>query len=172
MLTEDVKNRLVEICAEAPGTVEFDVPLSSLTTIGIGGSVDALFRVGDEDMLKDLKEYLDNSGVRCKVVGKGSNILFPDGEMDAVIILLSGEVFENIAIEGKRVVCGAGAPVSKVISVCASEGLSGMEGLIGIPGTIGGTIFMNASYKTAVSDNLITGDSSQLALQITIIICQ
>jgi UDP-N-acetylmuramate dehydrogenase len=86
-------------------------------------------------------------------IGNGSNVLFPDGGLEAVINLNNG-FFVKKEFEGRKVLAGAGVNLGGFISDCCQRGLSGLEGLVGIPATVGGALATNASYETAISDYL------------------
>ncbi len=148
------KKKLQDICARDVSKIGFEVPLAPLSSIRIGGQVTSLIEPGSLGVLKDVVCLLKEEGLEGIPIGAGSNLLFPDGQLDAVLIKLSSGIFTDISIEGNVVRTGAGTLLSSLISKCAKNGLSGVEGLVGIPGTVGGAIIMNASSKAAVSDLL------------------
>lgn len=154
MLTTETKQRLQALCAKYGGKVTFDSPLELCTTIGIGGTAEAWYEPFSPEELKEARMFLSDIGIRAMVVGKGSNILFPDGRLDGVLINLSAHYFCEKRFEGERLFAGGGAPLGSVVSECCKAGLGGLEGLVGIPGTVGGALRMNAGYKTCVSDCL------------------
>lgn len=88
------------------------------------------------------------------VIGNGSNILVRDGGFDGIIIKL-GESFANVYIDGDKVVAGAAALLSTVSKIAAAESLTGMEFASGIPGSIGGAVFMNAGAYDGEMKNII-----------------
>lgn len=154
MLKSEVKRKLTKLCAKDGSTILFDHPFSGHSTISIGGKVGAWYAPESIEGLKEVRDFLDGKRVRTVVVGGGSNILMGDDGMDAVVISLSGDAFTNIVRQNNIVVAGSGVKLSKLISFCSKEGLSGLEGLVGIPATVGGALFMNASYREAISDHL------------------
>jgi len=143
------------IASSGGGSVFFDVDLSGKSTIGIGGHAPVWFVPGSPDALKELLIFLKDEGVAWKVIGRGSNVLFPDGVYDKVFISLSHKAFNGLAAYGNEITIGAGRNVSSVIAETMKMGLSGLEGLIGIPATVGGALKMNASYVTSISEPLI-----------------
>jgi UDP-N-acetylmuramate dehydrogenase len=78
--------------------------------------------------------------------------------MDAVVITLSGGPFREVKFEGGSVTAGAGAELAELISDCCERGLSGLEGLVGVPATVGGAIMTNAGYLSTISDRLVRVD--------------
>ena len=155
MLNGSDKNKINEICKNSGGEVLFDHPLSFHTTIGVGGNAGAFYAPSSIEGLSMFRRFLKEEGVSSFIVGRGSNILVPDDGLDAVIIRLSDRSFSEIEFDERTVVVGAGMDLSTLIRNCAGRGLAGLEGLAGIPATVGGAVFNNASYKTAISEYLV-----------------
>ena len=94
------------------------------------------------------------SGMRFVILGNGSNLFFGDGEVQSVLIFT--KALDSISIEGTRLTALAGASLGAVARGAAEESLTGLEFAHGIPGTVGGAIFMNAgAYGGAISDLLL-----------------
>jgi UDP-N-acetylmuramate dehydrogenase len=126
-------------------------PLSLHTSLGVGGPAD-LVRLPDVQRLPELVEYLHRRGVRWRVLGGGTNLLVADEGLDDVILQLVREP-DGLKFEGQRVEVPAAASLGTVVMECAKRNLGGMEGLIGVPGTIGGALRMNAgAYGTEIGD--------------------
>jgi len=120
-----------------PGT-----SLAELTSLGIGGTTD-LLRVHKHESIPDLLNLLDAQGVPHKFLGGGSNLLIGDGELPWVVLqLVSPE--PDIVLEGNFAQVDAAADLGRTVTLCAKHDLGGMEGLIGVPGTVGGALRMNA----------------------------
>ena len=120
-----------------PGT-----SLAGLTSLGIGGTTD-LLRVEKHEAIPDLLHLLDDQGVPHKFLGGGSNLLVGDGELPWVVLqLVSPE--PDIVLEGNFAQVDAAADLGRTVTFCAKNDLGGMEGLIGVPGTVGGALRMNA----------------------------
>ena len=99
------------------------------------------------DSLIKLLKYIKNNNIKHKILGKGSNILFSDDYYDGIIIKL--DEFKNIEIDDTKIIVGAGYSLVKLALQTARLGLTGLEFASGIPGSIGGAIFMNAgAYKS------------------------
>jgi UDP-N-acetylmuramate dehydrogenase len=120
-----------------------DVPIGPLTTYRVGGSAAFFMTVETEDDLASVHAEVVATGVEVLVVGKGSNLLVADEGFDGLAVVL-GEAFEVIAIEGSMVTAGAAAPLPIVARRTAAAGLTGFEWAVGVPGSIGGAVRMNA----------------------------
>ncbi len=116
--------------------------LADLTSLGIGGTTD-LLRIEKHDAIPDLLNLLDAQHVPHKFLGGGSNLLVGDGELPWVVLqLVSPE--PDIVLEGNFAQVDAAADLGRTVTFCAKNDLGGMEGLIGVPGTVGGALRMNA----------------------------
>jgi UDP-N-acetylmuramate dehydrogenase len=116
--------------------------LTELTSLGIGGTTD-LLRINKHDALPELLNLLDTQGVPHKFLGGGSNLLVGDGELSWVILQLVSPQ-PDIVLEGNFAQVDAAADLGRTVTFCAKNDLGGMEGLIGVPGTVGGALRMNA----------------------------
>ncbi|RKY42938.1 MAG: UDP-N-acetylenolpyruvoylglucosamine reductase [Candidatus Makaraimicrobium thalassicum] len=154
MLNRKVRDDLRGLCEKHGGRIVFDHPLCGHSTISIGGNASAWYMPASMEELREAKKILDDSGIRTVVIGAGSNVLFPDKGLDAVVISLSAGAFREVRIEGNTVTAGAGADMGGFISDCCACGLAGLEGLAGIPATVGGALVTNAAYRTAISECL------------------
>lgn len=123
--------------------VKYDEPLKNHTTFQIGGKCIALIEPKKvEDIIEAIKICRENN-LKFFVIGNGSNLLVPDDGYNGVIIKIKSE-FSNIQVEGKCLIAHSGAKLSEVYTVAYENSLTGFEFASGIPGTIGGAIFMNA----------------------------
>jgi UDP-N-acetylmuramate dehydrogenase len=120
-----------------PGT-----SLAEITSLGIGGTTD-LLRIEKHDAIPDLLNLLDAQRVPHKFLGGGSNLLVGDGELPWVVLQLVSPN-PDIVLEGNFAQVDAAADLGRTVTFCAKNDLGGMEGLIGVPGTIGGALRMNA----------------------------
>jgi UDP-N-acetylmuramate dehydrogenase len=118
------------------------ISLAELTSLGIGGTAD-LLRIEKHDAIPDLLNLLDAQGVPHKFLGGGSNLLVGDGELPWVVLQLVSPT-PDIVFEGNFAQVDAAADLGRTVTFCAKNDLGGMEGLIGVPGTIGGALRMNA----------------------------
>lgn len=117
--------------------------LSKHTTFQIGGPCAFFCRPASEQQLGRLLDVLRQRRLPFFVLGCGSNILFRDEGFDGVIIHLGG-LMGHIRLEGDRLVAGAAAPLFKVCEAAQKNGLGGLEFAYGIPGSVGGAVYMNA----------------------------
>ncbi len=123
--------------------VRYDEPLKNHTTFKIGGNCIALIEPREvSDIVETIKICRENS-IKFFVIGNGSNLLVPDEGYNGVIIKLKGE-FSTIQVEGEYLIVNSGARLSEVYTVAYENSLTGFEFASGIPGTIGGAIYMNA----------------------------
>jgi UDP-N-acetylmuramate dehydrogenase len=124
--------------------VETDYPLSKQTWYGLGGPVDYFIRPKTTKQLKEVVERCKENKIGIYVIGFGTNLLIGDEGLRAAVIKLGTEQFKQIEFNGQQVTAWAGAELSKLVLECVQKGLSGIEALTGIPGSIGGAVKMNA----------------------------
>lgn len=143
MSLRDLNN---ELSRAITGEVRMMEPMSRHTTYRIGGPADLLITC---DTLSDVTETLRLCAeyeMPWTVVGKGSNLLVADGGYRGAVILL-GKEFKAHSVEGTSVQAGAGCTLAYVVQDAFSRGLGGMEFAVGIPGTVGGALAMNAGSR-------------------------
>lgn len=129
------------------GKVIEDVSLKDYTSYKVGGICKIMVFPKDISALVKLIRYLKENNIKYMVLGNGTNVLFSDQIYDGVIIKLNE--FTKIEERGNTIVCGAGVGLMKVALMCCRKGYSGLEFATGIPGTIGGAVYMNAgAYKS------------------------
>lgn len=123
--------------------VRYDEPLKNHTTFKIGGNCIALIEPREvSDIVETIKICRENS-IKFFVIGNGSNLLVPDEGYNGVIIKLKSE-FSTIQVKDEYLIVNSGAKLSEVYTVAYENSLTGFEFASGIPGTIGGAIYMNA----------------------------
>ncbi len=123
--------------------------LADLTYLGIGGTTD-LIRIHRHEAIADLLNLLDRHAIPHKFLGGGSNLLVIDGELPFVVLQLAKPEHE-VVIQGNTASVDAAADLGRTVTFCAKHDLGGMEGLIGVPGTVGGALRMNAgAYGTQI----------------------
>jgi UDP-N-acetylmuramate dehydrogenase len=124
--------------------VEQNHPLAPHTWYRLGGPADYFIRPRTVGELKEVVRRCGENHIRMYVMGRGSNLLVSDEGVRGAVIKLDGEEFSQTLFEGEQVTAGAGAELSKLVLDCVEKGLSGIESLTGIPGSIGGAVRMNA----------------------------
>lgn len=132
------------------GEVYENADLKKYTTYKVGGKADYLVLPYDIEALVKLLKYLDHNNIKHKVIGNGSNLIFL-GDYNGVLIKL--DKLNNIEINDEYIKAGAGASLICLALKCSKLGLTGMEFATGIPGTVGGAVYMNAgAYNESMSD--------------------
>ncbi|GAG35756.1 unnamed protein product, partial [marine sediment metagenome] len=126
--------------------VETDYPLAKRTWYGLGGPADYLIRPQTVEQLKEVVQRCSENKIPIYVMGFGSNLLISDDGLRAAVIKLEAGQFAqtqfNLSEAG--LTAWAGVELSRVVLTCVQKGLSGLEALTGIPGSVGGAIKMNA----------------------------
>jgi len=121
--------------------------LKDHTTYKVGGKAICAVIPEDEKKLITLLSFLRDNNIKYKVLGNGSNVIFNDSGYNGVIIKLDN--FNHLNITGNKIVVGAGYPLNKLALRVSRLGFTGMEFAAGIPGTVGGAVYMNAgAYKS------------------------
>ncbi|HZT21664.1 MAG TPA: UDP-N-acetylmuramate dehydrogenase [Verrucomicrobiae bacterium] len=129
----------------SPATrVRRDEPMARHTTLRVGGPADFFIEPADETDLAVVLKWCRAQGVEFFILGRGSNLLVRDGGFRGAVICLSQPAFSKIEIAGETIFCGAGARLKNVAVEARRAGLSGLEFLEGIPGSVGGALRMNA----------------------------
>ena len=124
--------------------VETDYPLAKQTWYGLGGTADYGIRPKTTKQLKEVVQRCNENRIGIHVMGFGSNLLISDEGLRAAVIKLSADEFTQIEFDGQEVTAWAGVELSKLVLECVQKGLSGVEALTGVPGSIGGAVKMNA----------------------------
>jgi len=133
----------------AAGPVQWDCPLAPYTSFGIGGPADALIEVASVTELSGLLKYCTENDLAWRFIGKGSNLLVSDSGFAGVVLLfgkaLSKITFLAESVSGEiRIRVGAGCSLAKLLNWCTEQDCSGLEFAVGIPGSLGGAVVMNA----------------------------
>lgn len=131
--------------AAEPGAVARDVPAADLGTYRLGGPVAILVRVGDDAALARVAAVLRDDPAPMLVIGRGSNLLVADRGFAGVGLVLAGG-FETVTVaaDGTRVRAGGAVPLPVLARRSAAAGSAGLEFYVGIPGSVGGAVRMNA----------------------------
>jgi UDP-N-acetylmuramate dehydrogenase len=134
--------KLVAALPELGIQLQRDACLSALTSLAIGGTTD-LLRIQNHDRIPELLQLLDAGGVPHRFLGGGSNLLVRDGQLPWVVLQLASPE-PDVVLQGNFAQVDAAADLGRTVTYCAKHDLGGMEGLIGVPGTVGGALRMNA----------------------------
>ncbi len=128
------------------GAVRVREPMTRHTTFRIGGPAAVLLECDTVADLACATTVLSDEGVEWTVLGKGSNVLVSDSGYEGAVLVL-GKGFKRHAIEGEQLRTGAGVILGAVVQDAFKAGLSGLEFAVGIPGTVGGALAMNAGSR-------------------------
>ncbi|MFG0251270.1 MAG: UDP-N-acetylmuramate dehydrogenase [Phycisphaerales bacterium JB038] len=131
------------------GVLMLDEPLAPRTWIGVGGQADRFFQPADLEALRSLLQRGAELGLHVRVLGGGANLLVADEGVGGVVVSLESEAFRqtDIDVESGRARIAAGADLPRLVLHTAQQGLTGLDALAGVPGTIGGAARMNAGGK-------------------------
>ena len=140
------------------GELKAAAPLAKATWFQVGGSAEVLFRPSDLD---DLVAFLKAkpTDVPLTVLGAGTNVLVRDGGVEGVVVRL-GKSFAQVQVDGEQIIAGGAAMDVNIARAAAAAGITGLEFLSGVPGTIGGAIRMNAgAYGRELSDVIVSAEA-------------
>lgn len=124
-------------------SIKLNEPMKNHTTVRVGGNCDAFVTPSSVSQIVNVIKELKNRKIQYYVIGNGSNLLVSDENINAVIINL-GRKFSKIDFDGNKVTALSGCAVPKLALEAKKKGLSGLEFACGVPGTVGGAVFMNA----------------------------
>ncbi len=151
-------DELTALCEKLGCRITPECPLSEYITFRFGGKCRALISINSAQSAAELIRYMKKNSVRYGILGRGSNVLADDNGFDGVILLF-GSDFASIEIRGNIIRCDAGALLASACVHAQQSGLSGMENLFGIPGTVGGALYMNAgAYGSEMRDIVISAE--------------
>lgn len=146
-------------------------PMSRHTTFKIGGNADVFIKAKSVDEIKNIIAISKKCDVPYFILGKGSNLLVSDNGIEGLVISLDD--IEDIKICGETMVCGAGASLRSVCLAAQKASLSGLQFAYGIPGTVGGALYMNAGAYGGEMSHVVTsataidGDGNEIEFSLT-----
>ena len=151
-------HELTALCETWGCSVLYAEPLRNHTTFRIGGACTAFVNVNSAETLKKLLAYCRRVGSAYTILGNGSNVLAADSGFPGIVLHL-GRDFSKITREDDRLHCEAGVTLARIGKFALEESLTGMECLAGIPGTVGGALYMNAgAYGKEMSDIIVSAE--------------
>ena len=150
------------------GTILFDEPMSKHTSYGIGGPASAYITPKDKEDLKTILKYAKHKSISAYFIGSGSNLLVSDEGINGIVVTL-GRSFKTLEINNNKVFAETGVMLGRMVKECVKRNLSGLESLIGVPGTLGGALIMNAgafggeisNYLESVSAITMSGNEKK-----------
>lgn len=150
------KERLAALCQLEKIPVLWDEPMKNHTSFKIGGPAAALCAPKDRRQLRELVGFVQREGVDSWYIGNGSNLLVSDEGLNGIAILLDSGFDGEIELDGTVLLAPAGKKLSAVCAAACAAGLTGLEFAYGIPGSVGGAVYMNAgAYGGEMKDRLI-----------------
>lgn len=136
--------------------IEIFAPLSNHTSFKVGGRCDMLIYPNSLESLAKLHTKCKEVSLNSIILGNGTNVLFTDRGFRGVVFVLSNEI-GGVTVEGDTIVAQAGASLKKLCITALDNGLTGLEFAYGIPGTVGGAVYMNAgAYGGEVKDVIVS----------------
>lgn len=148
-----MKNFILELEKLNLEKIEKDISLSTLTTYKTGGIAKLVVYPNNINNLKQMLKLIHKYNIKYFILGKGSNTLFSDKEFNGVIIKL--DKLNNFKIKQTEIYVESGMILSKLVQASVKNELTGLEFAIGIPGTIGGAIYMNAGAYGNNMSNIV-----------------
>lgn len=150
------KERLAALCQLEKIPVLWDEPMKNHTSFKIGGPAAALCAPKDRQQLRELVGFVQREGVDSWYIGNGSNLLVSDKGLNGIAILLDSGFDGEIEVDGTVLLSPAGKKLSAVCAAACAAGLTGLEFAYGIPGSVGGAVYMNAgAYGGEMKDRLL-----------------
>lgn len=150
-------NFIKEICLRYGADHLENEPLAEYSSFKIGGRCPVLVKPNGVDCLCELLAAFKRESVPYRVMGKGSNLLISDRGIGEPVIMISSDMGKLCFLEDGRVLCGAGASLMSLCREAADRGLGGAEFAYGIPGSVGGAVFMNAGAYGGEMKDIVLG---------------
>ena len=145
------------------GGILADHPIGPMTTYRAGGRAARFVRPVDRSELEAVAAGVASAGIPVLVVGRGSNLLVADAGFGGLALQL-GQAFEKVRAEGTTVVAGAGVSLPVLARRTVAESLTGFEWAVGVPGSLGGAVRMNAGgHGSDMASSLVSADTVDLA---------
>ena len=151
-MTENQKEKLKKIVGDF-SKVFFNEDMKKYTSLKVGGPAEALVKVNDAELLEKVLDFSKEEEIPITLIGNGSNILVLDGGIKGITLKID---IQKLEIQKQIVRVGAGNKLIQVAYEMMKNDLSGMEELSGIPGTIGGAIYMNAGANGKEMKDIVT----------------
>lgn len=137
-----------ELKGSIKGAVKSAERLAFHSSFRIGGPADLWVEPRDSGELRKVLSFANKRKIPIFVIGNGSNVLARDPGFRGMVVRLNSPSFQRMKIKGRTVCVGAGFSLARLVKIACEKGLGGLESLVGIPGTIGGAIYMNAGGWT------------------------
>ncbi len=156
--------RAFEVLAPLGDRAVLGGSIGALSTYRVGGSAEVVVTVASDSDLLMLVEAVEASGLPTLVVGRGSNMLVADSGFGGIAVLLDSSVFGVVEVEGPRLCAGAAVALPALARRSVDAGLTGLEWAVGVPGSVGGAVRMNAGgHGSDISQTLEAATVCDLA---------
>lgn len=132
-----------------------DEPMNKHTSFKIGGTADTYIKVDTLSKLSAILKECKESDIKYTLLGNGSNVLVSDDGIRGVVIRLAGDFRQITLVDETTIFCGAGATLAYLCKFALNCGLTGLEFAWGIPGSVGGAVFMNAGAYDGEMKNVV-----------------
>lgn len=152
-------SKLVELCNTLGCNYLLDEPLKYHTTFKVGGNCKIFIEVNSVDTITTLLKYFKSNGIQYAILGNGSNVIASDEGFNGAVLHF-GKDFSNIELlDDTTIKSLAGTVLSKLCLLAKDNSLTGLEFAYGIPGTVGGALYMNAgAYGGEMSDVVVSAE--------------
>ncbi len=138
-------------------TVEFNAPMKKYTSFKCGGNASLLITPDSSDSLQKIVSFCYSKNIKPLIIGNGSNLLVTDNGIDNVVIKIGSKMSKIELLDETTILCEAGASLKSLCMFALENSLSGLEFAFGIPGTLGGAVYMNAgAYGGEMKDVLFS----------------
>jgi len=140
-----------------PDITYVNEPMKKHSTFGIGGCAKIFLLPRNQSEIKKILKYSKENNIKIFFIGSGSNLLFSDEGFDGIIISLK-KTFKNLEVfDNGHIIAGSGVILVKMVTKAISKNIKGLESLAGVPGTLGGALYMNAgAYGAEISNYFIS----------------
>ena len=147
----------MKLFADLAEIVAYDQPMADHTWFRLGGPAKYFVQPRTQAQLCEVIKRCQDNAIEMFVLGRGSNVLVADEGIDGAVIHVTDQYFGSVSVEKNIVRAGGGASLNKLLQVCARNGLAGMECLVGIPGSVGGAVKINAGGRFGDIGNVAQG---------------
>ena len=154
MVEKTIESELLKFLR--PEQIIFDAPMSQHTTFQIGGNADLLLLPSTINEVQQIFQTLNREKIPFTILGNGSNVLVSDKGMRGAVVKFNGNFSKIDMPSEKRIVAAAGTKLKDVSIFAADHSLTGFEFAVGIPGSVGGAIFMNAGAYGGEMKNIVS----------------
>src|SRR5438876_4515346 len=138
----------MSLIADFPAITKRDAPLAPHTHLKIGGPAEFLLQPRSVEELRAVLAACQKQGVPVRMLGGGFNLLVRDDPVPGAVVRLTAPAFTKIEGNGKRIVAGGGGQLFELIAFSVRQGLAGLETLVGIRGTVGGSVRCNVGDRS------------------------